>query len=133
MRNDDMNTVQQQKPVIEHDELIDMRTHLTVAVLAAAQLRRTVKDMPGAARCGTYLDRALDNLVEDVRKVDALVAQAETQVPVAADRAVNAKPQRLLPRLARAPLRLVRRVAGGCCQWAQRRGLMRLTTLSAYD
>lgn len=133
-----MKTIQQHKLVIEHDELIDMRTHLTVAVLAAAQLRRTVKDVPGTARFGAFLDRALDNLVEDVRKVDALVAQAEVQVPSPGGRAMpvqtlEAKKQRLLPRLARAPLHLARRMVRGCCQWVQRRGLMRLTTLSVYD
>src|SRR3954471_3277047 len=102
-----MHTTQQQTPVIEHDELIDMRTHLTVAVLAAAQLRRTVRDDPDAARFDAYLDQALDNLVEDVRKVDALVAHTEAQTalpdgPAGAARAQTGARQRLIPRLVRA-------------------------------
>ena len=138
MRDIDMNMTQQQKPSIEHDELIDMRTHLTVAVLAAAQLRRTVKDVPDAARFDAYLDQALDTLVEDVRKVDALVAQSAAQMPVDDRRAApaqiaNAKRQGLLSRLIRAPMHLVLRTVGAGCQWAQRRGIMRLPTLSAYD
>jgi hypothetical protein len=113
-----------------------MRTHLTVAVLAAAQLRRAVKDVPNAARFDAYLGEALDNLVEDVRKVDALVTQ--TAAPAADERAVPVRTaigqrQGLLPRLLRAPLHLAQWTAGACCHWAQRRGLMRLPTLSAYD
>ncbi len=133
-----MNRTHAYEPTIEHDELIDMRTHLTVAVLAAAQLRRTVKDVPEATRFDAYLDMALDNLAEDIRKVDALVAQTEAQAPISDCDARSAPmseatKQRLIPRLARAPMHLARRVAGAGCRWMHHHGIVRLHALTAYD
>ena len=133
-----MNTMTQEKPVIEHDELIDMRTHLTVAVLAAAQLRRTVKDVPEATRFDAYLDQALDNLVEDVRKVDALVAHTEARTARPSGSAVSVHisggaKQRLIPRLVRAPVHLAQRAVCASCRWVQRREFVRLHALTAYD
>jgi hypothetical protein len=132
-----MNTTTQEKPVIEHDELIDMRTHLTVAVLAAAQLRRTVKGVPEATRFDAYLDQALDNLVEDVRKVDALVAHTEARTARPSGSATvhtsGGAKQRLIPRLVRAPVHLAQRAVCASCRWVQRRGFVRLHALTAYD
>jgi hypothetical protein len=133
-----MSMTQNYKPVNEHDELIDMRTHLTVALLAAAQLRRTMKDLPEAARFDAYLDQALDSLVEDVRKVDTLVAQTEALASIPDRRATQ--PVRgdqvrrgLIFRLAGVPVALARHTAGSCCRWAQRHGFTRLTALPLYD
>jgi len=70
---------------IEHTELIDMRTHLTVAMLAASQLTRKTQHLPEAAHLQGYLDQSLKSLVEDVGKVDALVAQVEECPPIAAE------------------------------------------------
>ncbi len=67
--------------VIEHSELIDMRTHLTVAMLAAAQLKRKTKDVPEAVHLQCYLEQSLKSLVDDVEKVDALVSQIEAHQP----------------------------------------------------
>lgn len=69
---------------VEHAELIDMRTHLTVAMLAASQLTRKTEHLPEAAHLQGYLDQSLKSLVEDVGKVDALVAQVEEVAPVTA-------------------------------------------------
>lgn len=70
---------------IEHTELIDMRTHLTVAMLAASQLIRKTQHLPETAHLQGYLDQSLKSLVEDVDKVDALVAQVEECPPIAAE------------------------------------------------
>lgn len=67
--------------VVEHAELIDMRTHLTVAMLAAAQLNRKTQHLPEATHLQDYLDQSLKSLVTDVGKVDALVAQTEEYAP----------------------------------------------------
>jgi hypothetical protein len=67
----------------EHAELVDMRTHLTVAMLAAAQLNRKTQHLPEAMHLQDYLDQSLKSLVEDVGKVDALVAQVEEHAPTA--------------------------------------------------
>jgi hypothetical protein len=133
-----MSAMQQEPPTVEHDELIDMRTHLTVAVLAATQLRRTGRDDPDAARFDAYLDQALNNLVDDMRKVDALVAQTEACArapasPRSSPRSPQRPKQHLIPRLARAPFHLARRVAHAGCQWAGRHGFVRLVSLAAYD
>ncbi len=65
----------------EHAELIDMRTHLTVAMLAASQLNRKTQHLPEVMHLQDYLDQSLKSLVEDVGKVDALVAQVEECAP----------------------------------------------------
>jgi hypothetical protein len=74
-----MNNDGQAPTEIEHAELIDMRTHLTVAVLAASQLHRKTKDLPEATHLQCYLDQSLKRLVDDVGKVDALIAHVEAQ------------------------------------------------------
>lgn len=60
---------------VEHTELIDMRTHLTVAMLASSQLVRKTRHIPGAPHLQGYLDQSLQSLVEDVERVDALVTR----------------------------------------------------------
>ena len=80
----------------EHSELIDMRTHLTVAMLAASQLNRKTQDLPAAAHLQDYLDQSLKSLVEDVGRVDALVAQVECAPAVA-----EQPRHRMVPRLFR--------------------------------
>ncbi len=67
--------------VIEHSELIEMRTHLTVAMLAAAQLSRKTQHLPEAAHLQNYLDQSLKSLVTDVGKVDVLVTRVAVQQP----------------------------------------------------
>ena len=58
-----------ESPVIEHTELIDMRTHLTVAMLAASQLNRRTKDLPEAAHLQEYLDQSLKSLVANLKGI----------------------------------------------------------------
>ena len=71
--------------VVEHAELIDMRTHLTVAMLAAAQLNRKTQHLPEATHLQDYLDQSLKSLVTDVGKVDALVTHAADGLPAVAE------------------------------------------------
>jgi hypothetical protein len=82
---------------IEHAELIDMRTHLTVAMLAAAQLNRKTQHLPEATYLQDYLDQSLKSLVTDVGRVDALVAQVEEYAPAI----VEQPRRRRFPRLLR--------------------------------
>jgi hypothetical protein len=117
----------QEKATIEHSELIDMRTHLTVAMLAAAQLNRRTKELPEAAHLQCYLDQSLKSLVEDVVKVDALVAQVDTSVPVATDNAPCT-----FPKPVKWAFGLVKRGVSGFCAWAHRRRYARLTALYLY-
>lgn len=118
---------EQEIPVLEHSELIDMRTHLTVAMLAASQLNRRTKDLPETAHLQTYLDQSLKSLVDDVVRVDALVAQT--------DEGVSAKQKRGSHRLAK-PARwgfgIVKRCVCGFCEWIHRRRLVRLTVSYPY-
>jgi hypothetical protein len=132
-----MEPMQNDAPAMEYDELIDMRTHLTVAVLAAAQLRRTLRGVPNAARFDGYLDQALRDLVEDVRKVDGLIAQTRVQVPGPEREAASTHGARMqrapLPvRLVCAPFHLVRKAVGICWRQAQRHVLTRPMALSDY-
>jgi hypothetical protein len=85
----------EENQVVEHAELVDMRTHLTVAVLAAAQLTRKTEHLSEAVHLQGYLDQSLKSLVEDVGRVDALVAQVEEVAPITAP----ARRHRRLPRL----------------------------------
>jgi hypothetical protein len=111
-----------ESPVIEHSELIDMRTHLTVAMLAASQLNRRTKDLPEAAHLQEYLDQSLKSLVEDVVRVDALIAQTDEYAPVSAK-----TPMRRLLQPARWGLGIIRRSIAGVCGWGHRRRIARLT------
>ncbi len=68
---------------IEYDQITDMRTHLTVALLAASQLRRRYKGLEAEQRLHGYLEDALTNLSQDIANVEALVtAFAEESAPV---------------------------------------------------
>jgi hypothetical protein len=116
-----------ESPVIEHSELIDMRTHLTVAMLAAAQMQRRTKDLPEAAHLQEYLDQSLKSLVEDVVRVDALVAQTGECAPARAK-----KPGRHLPRPLRWGVGMVTRSVSALCGWAHRRRIARLTMSYPY-
>ncbi len=122
-----MNNDGQAPTEIEHAELIDMRTHLTVAVLAASQLHRKTKNMPEAAHLQCYLDQSLKNLVDDVGKVDALIMEVETRERAKA-KAEN--PHGL--KVWRGPLALLKRgihVWGAC---AQRWRYSRVTAFYLY-
>ncbi len=50
--------------------LIDMRTHLTVANLATAQLRRKSPRTEESARLFAHLDRALTQMEQDTRRME---------------------------------------------------------------
>jgi hypothetical protein len=111
-----------ESPIIEHAELIDMRTHLTVAMLAASQLNRRTKDLPEAAHLQEYLDQSLKSLVEDVVRVDALVAQTDECAPAREENRAS----RLLKPMHWA-LGIARRSIAGLCGWGHRRRIARLT------
>jgi len=110
----------QKEPVSEHSELIDMRTHLTVAMLAASQLHRRTKDLPEAAHLQSYLEQSLKSLVDDVVRVDALIAHE--CVPAKAEHA----PSRL-PKPVQWGFGMAKRGIAGVYGWAHRRRIARLT------
>jgi hypothetical protein len=116
-----------ESPAIEHSELIDMRTHLTVAMLAAAQLNRRTKDLPEAAHLQEYLDQSLKSLVEDVVRVDTLVAQTDECVPAAVG-----KPTHHLLKPIGWGLGIARRGIAGVCGFTHRRRIARLTMSYPY-
>jgi hypothetical protein len=109
-------------PVTEHSELIDMRTHLTVAMLAAAQMHRRTKDVPEAAHLQCYLDQSLKSLVEDVVRVDALIAHADEHASVR-----EAKAASVLPKSIRWSFSLIIHGTSSLFSWVHRRRIARLT------
>jgi hypothetical protein len=111
-----------ESPVIEHAELIEMRTHLTVAMLAASQLNRRTKDVPEAAHLQEYLDQSLKSLVEDVVRVDALVSQTDTCTPARAEESTVG-----LLKPVRWGIGIIRRSIASLCDWGHRRRIVRLT------
>jgi hypothetical protein len=116
-----------ESPAIEHSELIDMRTHLTVAMLAAAQLNRRTKDLPEAAHLQDYLDQSLKSLVEDVVRVDALVVQTDECTPVRSEKRAS----RLLKPV-HWGVGIIGRSVSGLCGWGHRRRIARLTMSYPY-
>lgn len=113
-----------ESPGIEHTELIDMRTHLTVAMLAASQMNRRTKDQPETAHLQDYLDQSLKSLVEDVVRVDALVAQTDGCEPAAVEPAA-----RHVLRPVQWAFGMVKRGITGICTRVHRRRYARLTAL----
>ncbi|MGI8687892.1 MAG: hypothetical protein ACR2M3_04860 [Thermomicrobiales bacterium] len=113
---------------IEHTELIDMRTHLTVAMLAASQLTRKTQHLPDAMHLQEYLDQSLKSLVEDVGKVDALVAQVEEYSPFA----VEAPRRRGLSRPRRWIGNVLEHGAHAICSRMHRRHYTRIVVPSFY-
>jgi hypothetical protein len=69
----------------EHDELIAIRTQLTVALLAVTRLRRKHADSADAGRLLAYISTALARITHEVRKVDALMAHLEDREAMRAD------------------------------------------------
>ena len=73
----------------EHDELVTIRTQLTVALLAVTQLQRKHTGSADADRLLTYVATALTCITREVRKIDALIARLEDRD------AIRANPVRL--------------------------------------
>lgn len=115
-------------PVIEHSELLDMRTHLTVAMLAASQLNRKTYHLPEAVHLQEYLDQSLKSLLEDVGKVDALVAQVEECAPTV----VKQPRHRLVPRFFRWIGNSLRHGAHTFCAKLHQRHYTRIVAPSLY-
>ena len=105
----------------EHAELIDMRTHLTVAMLAAAQLARKTKQVPEAEHLQAYLGQSLKSLVGDVEKVDALVTREEP--------ALQKQPARRRRGLLGWLWATAKRCALVACEWVHRRRYARISAL----
>jgi hypothetical protein len=61
----------------EPDVVVEMRTHLTVANLALAQLRRRHGDTPDIDRLCAYAERAIVQLKDDIASIEATLAQHE--------------------------------------------------------
>ncbi len=61
----------------DHDELVLLRTHLTVALLAVSQLRRKHAGAPNVARLSAYALEALMRMREEMADVERLIARLE--------------------------------------------------------
>ncbi len=117
----------EERQIIEHSELIDMRTHLTVAMLAAAQLHRKIQHLPEAAHLQCYLDQSLKSLVNDIGKVDALIANVELHQPAPAEQRSHPLPLPL-----RWSFALLKHSARGLWGLFHHRQQTRLTALYLY-
>jgi len=86
---------QKADPETKYTELLDVRTHLTVAILAAAQLKRKSPHTDDIARLQGYLDRSLVQLQQDITGLESLVVHLgeEPAAPVPLPR-----PRRFPPR-----------------------------------
>jgi len=73
----------------EHDELVTIRTQLTVALLAVTQLQRKHASSADADRLLVSVATALAPITCEVRKVDALITRLEDR------EAMRANPVRL--------------------------------------
>jgi len=69
----------------EHDELVAIRTQLTVAMLAVTQLRRKHATSADTERLLSYVATALARITREVHKVDALMARLEDRDAMRAD------------------------------------------------
>ncbi len=69
----------------EQDELVAIRTQLTVAMLAVTQLRRRHADSTDAERLLAYVATALARINREVHKIDALIARLEDRDAMRAD------------------------------------------------
>lgn len=76
----------------EHNELVTIRTQLTVALLAVTQLQRKHAGSADADRLLFYVATALACITREIRKVDALIACLEDR------EAMRANPVRLCVR-----------------------------------
>lgn len=129
-----MEPTTDKRPLGECEELVEMRTHLTVAMLAAAQLRRATVAVPDAARFDGYLQQALADLRDDVRNVETLIVRTEAEPEPRCARATGGVcplPPRRLPLPLRLPVSLARWVVSGVTQWVQRRRVFRLNLMTA--
>ena len=63
----------------EHDELITIRTQLTVALLAVTQLQRRYTDSADADRLLAYVSTALTRITREIGKIDTLMARLENR------------------------------------------------------
>jgi hypothetical protein len=61
----------------EHDELVMIRTQLTVALLAVTQLQRKHAASADADRLLAYVATALARINREVHKIDALMVRLE--------------------------------------------------------
>lgn len=77
----------------EYDELVLLRTHLTVALLAVSQLQRKHRESPQAARLCAYALDALHQMRDEIAQIDRLIGALDSR------RALRDDPVRL--RLAR--------------------------------
>jgi len=79
----------------KHTELLDLRTHLTVAILAAAQLKRKSPQVDDIMRLQGYLDRSLIQLQQDITGLESLVVRLDEKQ--AASASVPAPQSRRFP------------------------------------
>jgi len=81
----------------KYTELLDLRTHLTVAILAAAQLKRKSPQADDIARLQGYLDRSLIQLQQDIASLESLVVRLDKK-QIALASALAPRSRRFPPR-----------------------------------
>lgn len=69
----------------DHEELVAIRTQLTIALLATARLQRAHAHSPDAHRLLAHVEAALRRIAHEARTVDALLARLEDREAMAAD------------------------------------------------
>ena len=65
----------------KYTELLDLRTHLTVAILASSQLKRKGPKADELLRLHSYLDQSLAQLQDDITSLESLVDRLDDDLP----------------------------------------------------
>lgn len=68
-----------------HEELVALRTHLTVALLSLALLRRRHAASPDAARLISHTADALSRIKDEIARLDRVLAALEDREAMRAD------------------------------------------------
>lgn len=74
-------------------ELLDLRTHLTVALLASSQLKRKSAQTDELARLCCYLDRSLMQMQGDIVEIESLVRRLQDEQHPSVSRSRRFPPQ----------------------------------------
>lgn len=77
----------------DYVELLDLRTHLTVALLASSQLKRKSAQTDEFVRLYCYLDRSLMQMQGDITELESLVRRLQDEQHPAVSRARRFPPQ----------------------------------------
>ena len=77
----------------DYIELLDLRTHLTVALLASSQLKRRSARTDELARLHSYLERSLMQMQGDITELESLVQRLQDEQHLSVSRPRRFPPQ----------------------------------------